>query len=108
MLELERWLLVGAPPRGRRRSAVGQEETVATFLKSQRRPAAISRKRSFGYAGDFLRLTDRYSAVSSRWAQNSVGRQAARKRRWGSEPKAVIEAARVYATDLVRKMLASR
>jgi len=77
MLELERLLLVGAPSRGRRMSAVGQEEAVATFLKSQRRPAAISQKRSFGYAGDFLRLTGRYAAVSSRWAQNSVGRQPA-------------------------------
>jgi hypothetical protein len=81
-------------------SAVGQEEAVATFLKSQRRPAAISQKRSFGYAGDFLRLTGRYAAVSSRWAQNSVGRQPAKKRRWKSLPTAVIEAAWVYAIDL--------
>ena len=86
-LELERLLLVEeAPSRGRRRSAVGQEEAVATFLKSQRRPAAISRKRSFGYAGDFLRLTGRYAVLSSRWAQNSVGRQPATtcRSRWSS------------------------
>lgn len=100
MLELERWLLVGAPSRGRWRSAAGQEETVATFFESQRWPAAISGKRSFGYAGDFLRLTGRYAVLSSRWAQNSVGRQPARKRRWRSLRQPAIEAALVYAIDL--------
>ena len=88
MLELERWLLVGAPSRGRWRSAAGQEETVATFFESQRWPAAISGKRSFGYAGDFLRLTGRYAVLSSRWAQNSVGRQPAMSGRWRISSKA--------------------
>jgi len=76
------------------------EQTVAAFLESRRWLGAISRERSFGCASHFFRWTGRYSTRSSRWAADGVRRQSARKRRWGSRPKAAIGAAWVYAIDL--------
>jgi len=53
---------------------------------------------------NFLRLTGRYVARSSRWAQDGVGRQPARSGRSRRLRIAVIRASWVYAINLTRRL----